>query len=1008
MSSLSRLNTNLQILNPDASQKTLHHLYIDGDAKYPAEHIANVNYNNCFQLHDTNEYLAYQWCNDYTLLTIYSMRDAISGKTLVIHLPKPLLEQNHTSTIFQSGANNELICFDFILSDGIFVSISLPIDFIVSRSSELNSDHPWIKISNPYDFSVRPPQLLFHVDEMLSIVFLKDGGLLGLKRFPLEVLNDYDLQPILFNDSSYFQRFTRIFSKSDNEDTSVVSTLLYHNNTLITLTNNGTLKFWDLESYQLIVHFDLKQTQKIINYGSVGNFISLYDNLLFVYLPVGNGLFQPLDLNFSEHGKLNVSMTRKAVPVNLSSFSIWSLIDMHVIKPLTINNTVLNLALLWKSNTVTKLQILNFIDSSLETYQWLHCNNTYLSDIFDDHDLITNGNMEKALLNLKSHYSQATYEVAQNILSQNNIVLRGSDPHNQEYLVNLESLLKELHKKYQEPSSLTIFNNELLVVNCLQLYQHTTYKVDSNLEEIFFNIQEKREPKEPLEQFLTVLHGFSSTISLDTMNKLSDRFLDLVNGNISHDLPLKDKFTILFQECLKNEFQATNLTRLLDNLNSVDVVAILTEFLEVRMKSELSPTIDLLNFDNFSSVVVLESVKQSLVVLQQFILDILLIFTIVDIDYQLFSASLQSLLELHFNIRLWLQLNKIDIALVVTETFNETSKYGYGALINSYGDLSNYTNKILGFVHNSPQSIPPIFSSAFTKIILNDRHPKETETNQFLHFVVKPYHITNDVLNEFIYALALYKCEEYDESLNYFVKHDFAQNLELPSFLEVDQTHLWFKLFSSISSKDQSLYYYELSKLYSHASSYANALQTIKKSIALNGSKREQLIQYLDTLIVFSDFKEIIDVIRLEQDKLGEDLRLSYFTKLLTDQTYASDFTGTLFSCCHEINVVQQSLLLSIKDYLIIDSILSSQVELENWNTVKKLYAYRILNQHERKACEVLFDYILLGTNYSTKRKCALLISNVLKTFTEPKDQWFISSTGQIIHLPDLEDRLSK
>ena len=158
------------------------------------------------------------------------MRDAISGKTLVIHLPKPLLEQNHTSTIFQSGANNELICFDFILSDGIFVSISLPIDFIVSRSSELNSDHPWIKISNPYDFSVRPPQLLFHVDEMLSIVFLKDGGLLGLKRFPLEVLNDYDLQPILFNDSSYFQRFTRIFSKSDNEDTSVVSTLLYHNN----------------------------------------------------------------------------------------------------------------------------------------------------------------------------------------------------------------------------------------------------------------------------------------------------------------------------------------------------------------------------------------------------------------------------------------------------------------------------------------------------------------------------------------------------------------------------------------------------------------------------------------------------------------------------------------------------------------------------------------------------------------------------------------------------------
>lgn len=1004
MESISRINTNLQLFCSNTSPKIIEHLYVDENTRSSSKHISVVNYNKCIHLVGHGDHISFQWCNGYSILSLYTMKESSAGKTILIHLPEGLLNQHFTSTYYQAGSNNELLCFDMILKSGIFISVSIPIDYILHKKRKLNPSGQWVKVLNPYDFSVRPPQLLCQVDNSFSVVFLRDGGLLGLKKFDSDVLNDYELQPILFNDSSYLKSITRLFSRNDTNSASVISALVFDEKYLVTLTADCTLKFWDLEDYRMVNHIDVKDGNKIVNYDSLGNYMAIYENNLIVYVPTGNGIFKILDLYYDHVGRINVSFKESSIAVNLSSFSIWSLVDMALTKPSFVDNAYLQLVLLWKSNTVTKTQVFNFTNVNLESYTSLETNNTYISDITGDSILQTNGNMEKAILNLKSHYSQATYDDAQDILKENNVILNVKDPNNQEYLTTLESILKELHKRFQDPSSLSILNGELVVVNNLQLYHHSTYKMDSKLETIFFNIKDNRSIDQPLAQFFKVLNGFSSTISIETKDRLCSRFFDIVNGNIDRSLTLKEKFTIIFRECLQHQFQPSNLHVLLEELNSIDVISIINQFLDAELNSSLSSRIDLLTHDTFNTVLVIESVKQILIILKQFVTDILLIFTIVEIDYKLFAKQLNTLLELNFNVSLWLQLYQIDNRFLTSETFRATSQYGYGVKIISYQDLTGYTNEIVKHIRSSDLNVSPLLIDAFDNLVLN---VKESDKLRYFHqFVMKPFHMNNEALNDFLYALSLYKFGDFDQSLEVFTKHDYTNGLKLPNTALYVQNEEWSKLFSSISSKNKVLYYYELSRLYSQASSYTNALKTIKKSIALDTYSKEQLLQYLDTLLVFSDFKEILDVMRIERDILGKDLRKEYYEKLLTDKNYAVQFTKTLFSLNFQTDINEKSISLSPEDFMMIDSILSSQVEHKSWTSIKKLYVFRILNHHERRACETLFAYVSQAVDDNMKRKSLLMILNVLKTFDDSKDQWFISSQGHIVHLFEIQERL--
>lgn len=1006
MTSFSRLNTNLLQLKSKHSSDNAQHLYVNGNVGSSTEEITSVEYSKLFQLKLIDESLSFQWCNNYTVLSIYSMKETFARKTIYIHFPKPLLNKWFTAVVYESSETTSNLCFDVILKDGIFINLSLPIDFILSRTRQNEYPENWLKVLNPYDFSVRPPQCLFHVDNTFSVVFLKDGGLLGLKRIPLEILNDFELQPVLFNDSSYFQSFTRMFSKYDNHNSAVVSAELLNDKYLVTLTNDATIKIWDLTTYQLNAHFDLKEKNQQVNYGAAGKYMIICGSLLFVYLPAGNGSFQVIQLENTHSSRISFKPLNVNIPLNLSSYSIWSLIDIQLVKSSIVKQSGLNLVLLWKRNTVTKLQLLSFEDSLCSSYKWIDGNSTYLSDLLDDSDLITNGNMEKALLNLKSHYSQSTYDDAQKILNKNNVMVQINDPHNQDYLNNLEALLKELHKQYQEPSTLTILDDEIIVVNSLHMYHHSTYKLDSQLETIFFNIFERKEPSSQLELFLNILHGFSTTITSETLNKISEKFLDMVNGSINPSLSLKNKITIVFQDCLTNGFQSANLSKLLENLNSIDVVEVLSEFIHCDLKVGAFSVIDLLDTDIFLSVLSMESLKQTLSIMDKFIIDILLVFTIVDINYEVFAEKLSKLITLHFNISLWLQVYQIDKLLAISETFGHVTKYNYGAQLKSYSDITDFTTLMVGFVKNSPTAEPPIFTRAFSDFILNGEDL--TCAKQFLHFVAKPYHVSKDPVEELLYALSLFKCNEYDASIEIFLANDFSDELSLPKYLEVTENHVWYNLLHAINTKDKPAYYYELSVLCSKASSYANALKTIKKSISLDGTRADQLIQYLDTLIVFGDYKEVLDVLRLEQKVLDISLREKYYYTLLSDQKYSEMFTATLLQECYNANISNGSILLCVSDYKIIASILSSQVSLTDWNSYKKLFSFRILNQHERKACEELYDYVLFGSNDEVKEKCLLLISNVLKTFSDAKDQWFISYPGQIIHLHELNDKMNK
>ena len=187
----------------------------------PNEHQGSVDYNqaadngfypdiNCYsnsiELQNDN-ILAYQLSSDTQRLSLYSLNDPIHRKFITIHLPDRSMNKDHTMTVLvDSQSENVLICF--ILADSSFLRIRLPVGYLIPNGSvELPED--WYDIQKPYDFSVRTPHLLFSVTPDYCMVFLDDGGLLGLKKSA----SSYIFEPVLFNDGSYLQNISRIFSR---------------------------------------------------------------------------------------------------------------------------------------------------------------------------------------------------------------------------------------------------------------------------------------------------------------------------------------------------------------------------------------------------------------------------------------------------------------------------------------------------------------------------------------------------------------------------------------------------------------------------------------------------------------------------------------------------------------------------------------------------------------------------------------------------------------------------
>lgn len=166
--------------------------------------------------------------------------------------------------------------------------------------------------------------------------------------------------------------------------------------------------------------------------------------------------------------------------------------------------------------------------------------------------------------------------------------------------------------------------------------------------------------------------------------------------------------------------------------------------------------------------------------------------------------------------------------------------------------------------------------------------------------------------------------------------------------------------------------------------------------------KEAQLTQYLTILLKFSNYEEILDVLRCSSEILSEDVRRAYYKKMLEYSQHQDAFFAKLLALCKQ----SSGLFLPIEDYSILDQLLYTSLTTNDWNSYKKLYAFRLINDHERAAAEALYHYVLHGEERELKKNCYLLIMNILKTFASDKDRWILTDGG-LRTLTDLNAELN-
>ncbi|EDO14413.1 hypothetical protein Kpol_197p1 [Vanderwaltozyma polyspora DSM 70294] len=1022
MSLLSKLDVSpLQFQDPSKDGSKIINLNLDGSGDpLRLSELGESDYSNSIKVRD-NEYVTYHLSNDYSVLTIYSMNDALQNKTINIKLPVQSTNKQHTSIVF---VKDEAFNVEFILRNSIYLKISIPIDFIINNSSELNED--WFYVLQPYDFSVRKPHMLHRVSDNFSVVFLEDGGLVGLTSH-----GETDLEPILFNDNSYLQSITRLFSKSKHSKNSkVVSCSNYQSNFLIVLTEDCILKIWDLKKLILINEynlFDVNNSDFIAGglFDSCGNYLHLFNNLLTIYLPFTNGLFQVGTLDVDSSDKLTFQ-SKIVIPSNLPASSLWSLTDMRMINPLDLNlpETFLNIIVLWKSGTMSKLQILNILNESVDSYEWIDASNKDLEETRIESD-IESSDFSKTLFKLTSRYPKAIVDRAIKVLEENGISIPLQEALDEEYLANLETLLRDIKGGCDEASSLTLYNDEIIVINCLQKYNYSIYKINCSLEKTYFDINDDS-LNDDLSRYLRTVWGFSSTVPDHVLKNISHQFVGIITKSIPSTLTPNEKLTNIYKTSLESQLEITNINTLFRELSSFDVISILNTLIDNNLQvfnNSANTYVDAIKSESFSNIITMKCLKNLITVQNNFVLRILLTFTLLDFDYSVFEKQLNALLDLHYKQVLFISLYDLDKSKLSNELFKQTTKFGQGIKLYSYSDLTTFLQYATFKFYEIDINSNTYFQRYFNDMVVIDKGTNIIEKTELLEYIGWPYFIRDNKSNEFLMAILLFSCGKFGQSYEFFKLHDYVESIAdslPPFFIELtkeNNENSWKPLILSFQSNyNHTLYYYELSLLFSKEGQHEYALSSIKKSLEYQMKdveievprdfKVKQLTQYLNMLIHFNMFREALDVLRFSHVVLSNDIRRDYFKLLLNKNDIDGNFFATLLNLCYTHE--GQDMYLNPIDFDIIDGILVQKLRAFSWPTYKRLYSYRMLNKNERKAAEVVYDYsVQVHDNTSELKKCYLIIINILSSFEKENDQWILYN-GEIITLHSLENRIEK
>ncbi|KAG0668197.1 hypothetical protein C6P45_004944 [Maudiozyma exigua] len=992
------------------------------------------SYSNSINI-SNDRFICYHLTHDYSRIIMYTPDNCINGKTLIINLPQTSLHK-HNSIV--TLIHEQTLLFHIIVKDGSLLTIKLPLNYILDNGNSVKLAEDWAKVQNPYDFTIRVPHMLYPVSEDLLMVFLEDGGLLGLRK----ASEEYDFEPLLFNDNSYLQSFTKLFYKNENVTGKAISAVTFNHRYLIILTENYYLKIWDLKSFNLVNEYNLSanivdedlHSKDVHQYSDAGNFLSLFQNNLVIYSPQKNGIFQIGSLSVNQADILQFEL-KNIVGSSLPSSSIWFLADMKLMKPIDLNYTssYLNLAVLWKSGSLNKFQVLNILYDDLKDYQWIESTNKSLTDSLDELDLpsvIQEENetdeeyYDRCYLTLKSKFSPEAFSKAENVLRENNILIVASDNIKQkkEYLANLETISRDIKGKMDEVSTLSIVGDELILVNTLTPFNHFIYKINTSLEYYYFNLH-NAECNDDLSKYLKILDRFTNTLPRHIIHSLSRKYLEISTGKISSTLSPNEKFVENFKTTLHDQFDISNLQKLMDDLNSIDIVSLLNDFIQnyLTMQEPNTTFIESFTTNIFAKISTTEGLYQMISIQNIFVVQILMTFVLLDSTYSYFEEQIEILL--HFNQKqlLFQELYKQDKLQLIDAIFKKSTKYSQGAKYYSYLEWNDFIAHNMSLFYSEPLEMNTFFLESIKSYILrSSKQITIEETKMYLRNVGVPFYYKGRKCDEFLLAMLFFTAGQYEEAYKYFQLHDGYKDIhihELPNFMQNllesnDSQSLWTPLIKVIVATDhkEARFYYHLSCRYSnHSVNPELALRAIKKSVEISMNDEMELDivtkqheQLLAMLIRFSIFDEVIDVLRFGHAFFSSSERYQYFQSLLGNQNPNDKFFSTL------INMISTNTedVLDLQDYNIVDNILSKSLD-DDWTSHKKLFTFRYVSKYEREAAEVVFNYwfnLRKDVNSSLKKRYCLIIINILSTFVNNYDQYILNG-ADVVTLDELKDQ---
>ncbi|CCH62555.1 hypothetical protein TBLA_0H02710 [Henningerozyma blattae CBS 6284] len=1026
------------------------------------------DYSNIISLIN-GQYISYQLSHDFSTITISPLSDPRLGKTINIFLPSKSINRQHTIN-FKEDITSSMLTVSIILKNGQFLFIELPIEYILNKNDNSLNLNNYFKLLKPYDFTIRIPNLMHSILGNQFLIVFEDGGLLNLKW-----TNNLEMECFLFNDNSYLKSLTNYFSrkKTDSELNRAVSCLIYQDKILLILTKGCQLKIWDLEKFTLLNQYDLSQGNNLTDsiptrsFENIGKYLINYQDILIIFLPFANGVFQigKLEVNSEINSPLSLTFESKnIIPAKLSTTSIWSLIDIQLNNTLELNHdsdeSFLNLVILWKSGNLNKLQILSINNTNFKNYEWIESINKTINDL-EIETFIANQNSNKRnssekiynpVEKLKKYYSDEIVEYAENFLSANNITNDDNNLDKQrEYFANLATILKDLKVSCDEGTSLTIYQDDIILINTARKWNYGIYKINVSLENMYYNIYNKTGNENEISRYLRVINGFVKTLPSGILPKISEEFIELSSKNKfkqnSSANDVTTEMTKIFKEQLEGKFELGNLQLLFNELETFDnIVEVLNNLIGnylIPLNRQLSSSIDSENHmlidsiipDDFSKSIIVESLNQLINIQNAFILQILITFTFLEFSEEYLLKQIEKLIQIYSKQKIFMRLYEINKGLLIDEVFQITSKYGKGIKISSYGELFYYLEVIINnSIINYPKTFNPFIMKFFEAYVLctNSEHNDYIIINELLETIIIPFSNDNNLVDNLLIGMNEFQCgDKYEKSFFKFTEFKDVRKLKdiLPECLrnlsENEFTSTWKPLIESFSEENyQSKYMYELSCLFTQVNQFEFGLKCIKESIGISMTsieideplnfKQLQYKQYLDILMKFNLNVEIIEVLKSSSEYLNTEIRSSYYKTLLLNYP---DFFSTLLKLCRGHN--NDGLYLPLEDYEIVDSILISSIDSNSlqqhypveklWSKYKKIYCLRIVNNRERSAAEILMEFASqLNNDILLQKKCLLIVSNILNTFDHEDDKWLLNSEGEIITYQDISSAINK